>query len=259
MNRVTPNILNRIKQPSQCCVQCGKSYQNKSNLEKHVILCELLNAKNVPEDDEHIPSQQKIYKILLELGKKFNKLEEKVDELNKWVVKKKQKINAIEWLNKNITPEITFDCLIEKINIVDEDVTHLFENSFADTLNHIFSRNIYNVTEEKYPIIAFVQKTNIFYAYENKEIGWIELNKEIFIKFLNKVHMKLYRIYTAHKKDNAHKIQEDESFSLLCDKTTVKMMHIDFRQDNIFGKIKTNMYSRMKTDMMTFVEYEFEF
>jgi hypothetical protein len=63
-----------------------------------------------------------MYSILLELGMKFNRLEEKLDELNKWVIKKKKKINVIEWLNTNITPTIKFDSLIEKINITQDDV-----------------------------------------------------------------------------------------------------------------------------------------
>jgi hypothetical protein len=257
------NIPNMIKQPAQCCIYCGKSYKKRINLEKHVILCDFLNTSKkqlvVEEEEDDIPSNKNMYKILLELGRKFNKLEEKVDELNKWVVKKKKKINVIEWLNTNITPEIKFDNLIEKIVIEDNDIKYLFEHSFADTLNVIFSRNIYNLYDSKYPIFAFVQKTNIFYIYENEEAGWIELNRESLIKFLNKVHMKIFRVYSQHKKDNADKICEDESFSLLCDKTSVKIMNVDFRQESILGKIRANMYSRMKTDMKAIVEYEFEF
>lgn len=262
MNKLAHNIPNMIKQPAQCCVYCGKSYKKKSNLEKHTNLCELLNKSKkslVIEDEEEIPSQRKIYQILLELGNKYNRLEEKVDELNKWVVKKKKKINVIDWLNTNITPEIKFENLIEKIKIIDDDVKYLFENNFIDTLNHIFSRNIYNLSESEYPIFAFVQKTNIFYIYENEESGWLELSKENLIKFLNKVHMKLFRVFRQHKIDNADKIQEEENFSLLCDKTSLKMMNIDFRQESILGKIRTNMYTRMKTDMKALVEYEFEF
>jgi tyrosine-protein phosphatase YwqE len=261
MNKLSPNIPNRIKQPSKCCVYCGKSYIKKTSLDKHVVLCELLNnSKNtIVENDEDIPSQKKMYQILLELGNKFNKLEEKVDELNKWVVKKKKKINVIEWLNTNITPEIKFDSLIEKITITQEDVKYLFDNSFADTLNEIFSRNIYNLSESEYPIFAFIQKSNVFYIYENEEAGWMELNREKNVKFLNRVHMKLLRAFGEYKKANANKIREDESFSLLCDKTSVKMMNVDFRQETILGKIKGNMYSRMKTDMKALVEYEFEF
>ena len=106
MNNISQNIPNMIKQPAQCCVYCGKSYKKKINLEKHIILCEFLNTskkRQINDDEEDdIPSNKKLYKILLELGSKFNKLEEKVDEINKWVIKKKKKINVIEWLNTNV-------------------------------------------------------------------------------------------------------------------------------------------------------------
>jgi hypothetical protein len=262
MNKLVSTIPNMIKQPGQCCVHCGKSYKKKSNLDKHVILCDLLSKTKkgiVIEEDDDFISQHKMYNILLELGLKFNRLEEKVDELNKWVVKKKKKINVIEWLNANITPNTKFECLIEKIIITEDHVKYLFENSFADTLNQIFSRNIYTLSENEYPIFAFVQKTNMFYIYDDEHIGWIELNREKFIKFLNSVHMKLLRVYREYKKENAERIRDDESFSLLCDKTSLKIMSVDFRQESILGKIKTNMYSKMKTDMKGLVEYEFEF
>jgi len=262
MNKLASTIPNMIKQPAQCCVHCGKSYKKKTNLDKHVILCELLSKTKkglVIEEDDDFISQRKMYNILLELGLKFNRLEEKVDELNKWVVKKKKKINVIEWLNANIIPNTKFDHLIEKIIITQDHVKYLFENSFADTLNQIFSRNIYNYSENEYPIFAFVQKTNMFYIYQDENTGWIELNREKLIQFLNSVHMKLLRVYREYKKENAEKIRDDESFSLLCDKTSLKIMSVDFRQESILGKIKTNMYTKMKTDMKGLVEYEFEF
>jgi hypothetical protein len=135
----------------------------------------------------------------------------------------------------------------------------LFDNSFADTLNNIFSRNIYKFSENNYPIFAFVQKLNIFYIYENQDVGWIELSIEKLIKFLNRVHMKLFNNFREYKKENSDKINSDENFSLLCSKITIKMMDVDFRQESILGKIKSIMYSKMKTDMKVLVEYEFEF
>ena len=42
MNRLTNNIPNKIKQPAQCCVNCGKSYMKRDNLDKHLVICDLL-------------------------------------------------------------------------------------------------------------------------------------------------------------------------------------------------------------------------
>ena len=265
MNKIAQNIPNMIKQPAQCCVYCGKSYKKRTNLDKHVILCELLNKSKKQlcneDEEEEIPSQKKQYKMLLELANKINKIEEKLEEVNKWVVKRKKKINVIDYLNTNIKPEIRFDNLIERVIITHDDIKYLFDHTFIETLNHIFSRNIYNLSEspEEYPIFAFVQKSNIFYIYENEENKWMELSREKLIKFLDRVYMKLHRSYMEYKKINADKIRDDESFSILCDKTSVKMSSADFRQDCILSKIKTSMYSRMKTDMKGLVEYEFEF
>ena len=42
MNKLANDIPNRIKQPAQCCVHCGKSYIKRENLNKHLVICELL-------------------------------------------------------------------------------------------------------------------------------------------------------------------------------------------------------------------------
>ena len=264
MNKLAPKIPNLIKQPAQCCTYCGKSYKIKTNLDKHIELCELINKSKsfiIEDEEDDIPSQKKIYRMLLELGKKYSRLEEKVDDLSKWVIKKKKKINIIEWLNSNITPEIKFENIIEKIIITHDDINYLFEHSFLDTLNYIFSRNIYNISEgpQANPLFALTQKSNTFYIYENEEQMWIELSKEKLIKFLDKVFMKLHRVYMDFKRVNSDKIRQDETFSLLCDKTSIKMTSADFREELILGKIKTSMYSKMKTDMKGLIEYEFEF
>jgi len=252
-----------INKPStQCCVYCGKNYKSKTNLNKHLILCELLyNSKNrkSKEDEIEIPSQRKLYMMLLELGNKFKNLEEKVDEINKWVVKKKKKINIIEWLNTNLTPIIKFNQLFEKILINDKDIEYLFENSFLDTLNSIFSKCIYELSENEKPIFAFIQKPNTFYIYENEDVKWVELTKEILIKFLNKIYMKFNRIFCDWKKNRETEIRMDDNLSIRCDKTTIKLMDISFKQESTLSKVKTMMYTQMKTDMKAIVEYEFEF
>ena len=93
------------------CHFCGKEYVKKSCLEKHAILCEIIfktnhKNKNITnnEEDEILPSQRRLYQMLIELGIKYNRLEEKVEEMSKVIVKQRKKINVLDWLNTNIKP-----------------------------------------------------------------------------------------------------------------------------------------------------------
>lgn len=256
------NIKNNSSQMPHCCAYCGKGYKKKSNYDNHYVLCELLHRsskKMIIEEQDEIPSLRKLYQMLLELGKKVNGLDEKVDEINKWVVKKKKKINIIEWLNTNVIPKCSFENVVEKITVSEEDIKNLFENSFIDILNQIFLRTIYNNSENDMPIVAFSQKPNVFYIYENSDAGWIEWNKDNMIKFLNKIYMRISRAFSEWKKTNRDKIENDDNLQNICDKTSIKVYSVDFKNDTTFGKIRNSMYSKMKTDIKAMVEYEFEF
>lgn len=260
-NNATKTNMEYRLNSQNCCRYCGKNYMKKTNLEKHIILCEFLKKSSNSHtiDDEEPPSQKKIYKILLELGLKYNKLEERLNELDKWVVKKKKKINIIEWLNSNIVPTISFNSLIEHISINNDDIDYLFKRSFADTLDYIFARTIYLTRETPpFPIFASSIKQNVFYVFENSKEGWIECTKPILSSFLNRVHMKLHRVFVQWKKDNATQIFDDENLSILCDKTSVKLLDVDLRQETTFSKIKCGMYAKMKMDVKYLVEYEIE-
>jgi len=265
MNKL--DISNRVKQPSQCCIYCSKSYVKRINLDRHITICELLQKSKkssflIEDEQETLPSQYKMFQMLIELGKKYNKLEEKVEDMEKWIVKKKKKINMVDWLNANIFPNIIFENIIDKIIITDEDIQYLFKNNFYDCLNEIFSKTIYNLTEVDSPIFAFVQKTNIFYIYEKLEGEkniWIEISREKIMKFMNKVHAKLVKSFSQWKKDNSNEIKKNDHIAINCDKTLVKLMAIDFKNETTLSKVKSLMFSNMKKDLKVFVEFEFEF
>ena len=262
MNKLANEIPNRIKQPAMCCVHCGKSYVKRPTLNKHMIICELLQrskrSKPVEDEEPNVPSQQRLFQMLIELGDKYSKLEEKLEDINKWVVKKKKKVNVLEWLNANITPSMTFNDIIDKITVDENDANLIIENPFNAVLNEIFSRSIYSFNESEQPIFAFVQKPNVFYIY-NAEKAWVELSRELLIKFLNRVHMKAIKAFYDWRQKKANEIKSSDSFAIMCDKTLVKLMSVEFDQDSTLSKTRSAMYNKMKTDMKTMIEYEFEF
>jgi hypothetical protein len=297
MNKLS-NLPNRIKQPAICCTYCGKGYKSRNAFDKHLILCEILSkAKNTNtnknknnnaihldiEDDDDIPSNRRMYLMLLELGNKYNKLEQKMEEMHKWVVQKKKKINMLEWLNTSIEPTYTFDMLPSKIIVTDTIIEFLLNNSFNDTLNELFANNLYvkqstEATDAKatevLPLFASGQKANTFYIYDKlktdktddthdtdkkeKKEKWEELSKEKFIKFLNIMQMKISIAFSEWKKTNKSKLSDDDTLTTLCDKALAKIMSPNFKQEAISIKVKHMMYNKMKSDVKALVEYEFE-
>lgn len=265
MYKVTNDIPNKIKQPAECCIHCGKSYKKRTNLNNHIIICELLQKgkksstyKDDNDEEEPLPSQRKMYQMLIELGKKYNRLEEKVEEMNKYVIKKKKKINVIEWLNSNMVAVMPFDTIIDTIIVTDADIKMILENTFYDTLNAIFTRTIYNFKEGECPLFAFVEKQNIFYIFD-KDNTWHELSRERLIKFLNKIHMKILKVFYDWKQTKMDEIKSDDVFATSCDKTMVKLLSIEFNEEPILAKVRNTMYAKMKTEIKALIEYEFEF
>lgn len=254
------------------CHFCSKEYKTKIRLEKHTLLCEIKyktnNNKNnksksqqeEEEEDNEIPSQKRLYQMLLEMGQKYNRLEEKVEEMSKWVSKKKKKINIIEWLNTNVSPNISFDKLHELIQITEEDIEYLFQSNFLDTLNMVFSKFIYILEDQNKPIFTFQQKQGVFYIYEpTQEQNWSQLSREKLIQFLNRCLRKISKALSDWKKANLEKVKGDDKYSMEYDKAMSKVMGTDFKQESIFSKSKNMIYNNLKTDIKSFVEYEFEF
>lgn len=261
-------LTNRTCQSAICCIYCGKNYKSRNGLEKHILLCEIIHKSRkkqnnqIIEDEEELPSQKIMYKMLLEIGQKYVKLEEKITEISKFVVKKKKHMNILEWLNTNVHPTFVFEQLTEKIKVTQEDIENLFSNSFNDTLNEIFSKTIYSMFEEylPLPLYACVQKPNILYIYDkienldtnntNNQCSWIELPRLKLTRFLNNLEFKITKALNEWRKINKDIIYSSDKMATLYDKTVLKIVSQDFKQEATLNKIKNMMYNKMKTDMI---------
>ena len=203
--------------------------------------------------------------MFLELALKYNKLEEKVELMSKWVDKKKKKINVLDWLNTSsgLKPDLIFDNLADSISILESDLDLLINGNFYDILNEIFVRNIYDKNESEVSLFAFIQKTNTIYVYSNQntdsEPNWIELSREKLIYFLNKVHFKIVKVLLEWHRKNKENPNFSEKMEEMYNKSNIKLMGIDFKNESTLNKIKFNIYNKMKKDMKALIEYEFEF
>jgi len=256
---------NRIKQSVLCCVYCGKSYKTKLILDKHLVLCEVTHKSKTQinnDDDIVLPSQKQLYQIILELSLKCNKLESKVADLSKYINRKIDKVNIIDYLNNIVLkPSILFDNITETINIEQSDIEYLFHNSFKDTFNSIISKTIYNKSkenEETIPIAAFTEKAGTIYIYttQSKDTdkntshsSWIIAPKEKIIRFLNIIQLKMSKALSEWRKQNIQLLNESDSKSILYDKTFSKLIGVEFKKDEIYNKFYNSIYHKIKQQL----------
>jgi hypothetical protein len=241
---------------NKCCANCGAEFGTRTSLDGHAILCDFLHKSKQKQDEElqfELPSQRVMYELLIDMGLKQKRLEEKLDAITKFVSKQKKRINVLDWLNNNASPEITFDQLVDTIQVTREDVERIFDEPVADIMNTLFSRFVYERSER--PIYAFGQKNNVLYIFDGTV--WSEMNKNKMIRFFNNIQFKISNVLYEWKKE----CRDDNDDKLLSqfDKATVKLMNCDFMNDATFNKIRASIYSNLKTEVKALVEYEFEF
>ena len=151
-------------------------------------------------------------------------------------------------------------------------------NSIVETFQTILEENLTNTNAiNTYPIKCFSQKNGVFYVYkinksmntntsENKSKSisetkgeWHPMTFEDSISLLKKIQGALLKEVSNWRTKNKEHIDATDHLSILYNKTIMKLMDITFSKDTIFGKIKANLYTYLKTDLKNLFEYEFEF
>jgi hypothetical protein len=69
-------------------------------------------------------------------------MEEKMAEMQKWVDKKKQKINIIKWLNMTYVPNINIQSWIQSIQVTEEHIEILIEQNMIKTISAIINKKL---------------------------------------------------------------------------------------------------------------------
>jgi len=260
------------------CHCCGKTYTRKTSYIKHVILCEVLcqtkrEKKCEEEESTDIPSTKQLYNIIQELAIKYQNMEQKMNEMQKWVETKKRKLNVIQWLNINIEPSTTIQTWIQTIQVNEEHIEILIEENMFQTIAAILrgrlkaDKNASQTTpsaslskSQETPIYCLTQKANLFYCYNDETNKWSHFTSEEIIIMLKRLHQKLVKALCEWHDNNISRINSSDKMQILYNQTMIKLMSVNFTQDSqILSKIKNDLYQQLKTDMKNVIEYEFEF
>lgn len=228
------------------CSVCNKEYKTKLNFDKHSVLCEF-KQKSIKQQeldvefDKELPTQQTMYKLLLDLGIKYNKLEDKYKEINKFVSNKKRKLDVVQWLNTNKKPTTTFVRLMDCVTITVADIELFTLETPYDIIAKILNRSIYFETT---PVAAFADK---LYVYDNET--WNEMKREQLTNFLNMIQFKMSKALFEMKRLNKQEILGNDTTATRMDKITNKLMSIDFDKGALTNRIRASMCNQLKTEL----------
>lgn len=237
-----------------------------------------------------------LIELLKDLLIKYNKLSNEMNEIKKWMSKEKKQINILDWLNHHKPLEFkaisSFDEFINNFMISEEYIKKITTNNILDvylySIDDLFSNDIENLSScttnpiipSVMPICCFNQKANVFYIYSectisnstpqpSIEFHWREAKNEDILRIFNKIKNKLItelckwndfqqnliaETNPNHNHYNNAKEKTDEIFN----KSILKLM-TDISNNNIFQKLKSKLYNKLKTDIKQYVEYEFKF
>lgn len=248
------------------CNTCEKHYSRKSSYDKHLILCNFLikskeEKKIINEESSDLPNYMQLVNIVQELSLKYIRLENQLSDMQKWVDKKKKKINVVSWLNDTIHPTKTFLQWTSGLQVEERHFEFLLENTIIQTFQLILEENVTSssVHPEILPIKCFSQKSSLFYIYDTQESGWRVMTFEDFIKILKPVQTKLLNALIQWKTIKKEEMDNDDKLSILYSKTIIKLMNVSFVQDATTNKIRSQLYNYLKVDLKNLIEYEFEF
>ena len=251
-----------------CCNACNKHYTRKSSLDKHKILCDFKHKTKREHQIEYeelgdIPNHIQLVKIVQELTFKLIKMDEKMEEMQKWVEKKKKKLNVIVWLNSNIVPAIGFLEWINTLFVVEpEHFEYLMETNLFQTIQRVFEYNLSKKDDFVYPIRCFVEKNGIFYICEKKHdrtAEWKKLELSEIILILKVFQNRMINELSKWKLANQHNFHDNTKMSDLFNKAVIKLMNLTFTQDANLSRIKNSLYNYLKSDLKSMIEYDFEF
>jgi hypothetical protein len=246
------------------CGTCGKSFHRKGFYKQHILFCEnLLRVKTKYKekvDNEEklcIPTNNQMFMLLLELNEKYDKLNNEVKILRKYVEKTKKKINIFDWLNENCINSIDFNEWIKAINVNDLQLQNTFKNGFIDGLFYVIQQNLHIKNIDIHPIKCFDIKKKVFYMFCDKK--WRVMTEKDITSFIRNINHKIIERFLVWKNENNEFIQEDDNFH---DKY-VQYMNIvlggNKPKEYSYNIIINKLYNYLKCDLKNIIHFDFVF
>lgn len=249
------------------CQYCSKKYIRKNAFNNHLLSCRFHKICKLSENSgENINIESmnininNVYKLLIDLHNKYDKLEADYNELKKYVVIIKNKINIIDYLNQNISC-IEFDYIdfINSIVIGFEELDILFKKDYVDGIFQMIINTIerLRLNDTNIPIKAFNHKDGILYIYLKSTRQWNIIDEQNINYLIKNFDKKILTLFLDWKVKNENSMDE-EQFSQIYILNMKKVVGGNYDGKNKKILIKNKLYKYLRVNLKNVVSYEFD-
>lgn len=219
------------------CTFCSKKYVRKHAFDRHYLLCKNIHYTRTRKDIDYdptdcmtdsdfekeidLPSPVQIYKLILTVLKRQERIIQDIDRLKKGQHLHFQKLDVVQWLEHNRNPYIAFTHWVEnKLLQVDkkEILNTIFEENniqkgFVCILHDLFK----NMDMTNCPIQSFSHKQDI-YVYNTLSNDttslpeWIIWSNEHIQQYIQLLHNFIIRCFLDWSQQQQSRINQDMHF-----------------------------------------------
>lgn len=187
---------------------CGKKFQRINAFKRHRGICEILREKThiqkkELEESSDIPPLDEMWLIIKTLVEENDKLKKEIKKMRANIGIQNKRIKVLDWLNINIKPKIDYENWLNTFDIVEKDLSNIFEMGFINGMINILE----NINKEN--IKAYNQKPNKLYIYRNSE--WNILDLYDFKTLISKIQRKLLQHFIKWSNNNQEIVFDHQS------------------------------------------------
>ena len=257
------------------CEYCSKQYVRKKCYEHHILICKLSKkdskeyTRNLEQITlEKIPSQKQLYEIIIDLNKKYERLESEYHQLKQFVNNKRRQIDIIDWLDQNCVLEMSFRDVFLNIKLEKPDLLKVFEFDYVKGICDIVVSIIETVKQRfqtgEVPLRAFSQKEGVLYIYDvcngdgDNDGGykWQIMSAEMLSSFVRVIDYQLMLLFREWHTETERGMNEDR-FSELYIKNLKTITGGNFRDFEKNTKIRNNIYRSIRQNLKSIMVYDF--
>lgn len=253
--RLTPN--------TKCmCKGCGRSFRRKTNYNAHILICEQLNdSKNMKmmllDEKGYIPSQTELFYLLRNVMTKCEKLESEVTKLRKYANITKKQINTLDWLNNNLTVNISYSEWLKSITVTQEELLNVFKCKYIEGIYQILEKRLPIDDTLNHPIKCFNQKNGMFFIYDDNK--WSIMTMEKFTDMANTINLRLINAFYEWRAKHIEEIENDDRMHDIYTENMRIVLGETKSTTQICQRLKPKLYAYLKCDLKNIIKYEFTF